>query len=101
MMLGYSLFLGPRRTEKGEVKSVPKAALDKSTDLECATYLSQVRQAISMYGSGTDEHERPASLADLGPSMQAVTKCPVGGEPYVYDPRTGEVHCPHPGHEKF
>ncbi|NCO35245.1 MAG: hypothetical protein AUJ92_08920 [Armatimonadetes bacterium CG2_30_59_28] len=101
MMVGYSIFLGPRKNDKGEVKSAPKAAMDKSTDLECSTYLGQVRQAISMYGGGTDENERPASLADLGTSMQSVTKCPVGGEDYVYDSQTGKVHCPHPGHEEF
>lgn len=101
IMLGYSLVLGTRKMKDGTQKSVQKAAMDKSTDLECSTYLGEVRQAISMYGSGTDEHERPASLTDLGTAMQPVTKCPVGGEPYQYDPATGKVWCVHPGHEKF
>jgi len=28
-------------------------------------------------------------------------KCPVGGEPYQYDPSSGRIWCIHPGHEKF
>jgi len=30
-----------------------------------------------------------------------VMKCPVSGKPYVYDPKTGKVHCTTPGHEGF
>lgn len=100
MMLGYTLFLGPRRMKDGTVKSAPKAALDKASDFECQQYLSQVRQGIAMYGSG-DGTEKPGSLADLGKAMAPVTRCPVGGEPYGYDPATGRAWCPHPGHERF
>lgn len=101
IMLGYLLFLNPRKMKNGTVKSAPKAAMDKATDMECSNYLGQVRQALSMYGSGTDENERPANLSDLGKSMEQITKCPVGGEPYQYDPTTGKVWCTHPGHEKY
>ena len=33
--------------------------------------------------------------------ISSISKCPVGGEAYTYNPQTGEVHCPHPGHERY
>jgi hypothetical protein len=43
----------------------------------------------------TEDGAYPRSLSDLG--MAQLTKCPVTGQAYKYDPATGTVKCPsHP-----
>lgn len=65
----------------------------------CRSNLQQVRASIQI---NTDpvENTFPARLEDtkLGNDFYS---CPLGHEPYVYDPKTGQVHCVHPGHEKY
>jgi len=68
-------------------------------DSKCMNYLGQVRQSISI---GTDpvEGTYPQSIEEtkLGATFY---KCPVGAEPYEYDPSNGKVRCIHKGHEKY
>ncbi len=68
-------------------------------DEVCRSNINQVRMAIEMAENNNDGTP-PARLEDthLGSDFY---KCPLGGEHYVYDPTTGKVYCPHPGHEKF
>ena len=77
-----------------------KSPISASHDVECQEYLRQCRQAISMAKMGNDNEANPASLSEMR-ELSSISKCPVGGEPYQYDPKTGEVHCPHPGHERY
>jgi hypothetical protein len=68
----------------------------------CRNNLSQLRMAIQMATQQSETGGPPASLEDVARSSPGVQlKCPVGGEPYGYDPATGQVHCVHPGHERF
>ncbi len=64
----------------------------------CRSNLGQVRESIQI--NSTTEDTPPASLKDLKLPAE-FSSCPVGHEPYVYDPQTGQVHCPHLGHEKY
>ncbi len=79
-----------------------RAPVTMAKDTICQEYLGQVRMAISMNKNmDTDaDAANPRSLAELKLPYE-VTHCPVGGEPYVYNPQTGEVRCPHPGHQNF
>jgi len=43
----------------------------------------------------------PKTLAEVRGLGNDMKQCPIGKEPYEYDPATGKVHCPHPGHEKY
>lgn len=67
-------------------------------DTKCQSNLGQVRMAIGL--KQTTDDEFPASIEEtrLGSSFY---KCPLGKEPYKYDPSTGTVTCPHLGHEKL
>ena len=89
-------YLGGRTMDGKTVKSPRTAA----HDVECSEYLGQVRMAISMAKIGNENEANPASLSELK-ETSSIRKCPVGGEEYVYNPQTGEVHCPHPGHERY
>ncbi len=86
----------PRADGKGT--TVPGLAKAKAQDEVCRSNLGQIRTAIQMQMM-TDETP-PASLEDLRLGSSFLT-CPLGGEPFVYDPSRGVVYCPHPGHEKF
>lgn len=76
-------------------------AIELGKDVECMNNLKQIRSAITMFQSSEDQ--LPSSLRDFVPSYfsESFIKCPVGGEPYLYNPASGTVRCPHPGHEKF
>jgi hypothetical protein len=84
----------------GEVGGII-AAKNKAKGVVCRNNLVQLRDALAM--AGTDEEgNRPATLEDLAKNTPGLAlKCPVGGEPYQYDPSTGRIWCIHPGHENF
>ena len=84
-------------TEHGTRKVTPKT---RAHDVECQSNLRQVRMAIGMAHDGDPDAKYPASLDELR-DISSIRKCPDGGENYTYDPQTGEIHCPHPGHEKL
>lgn len=65
----------------------------------CISNLGQVRQAISIATDPVD-NTFPQSIEETKLGQQFYV-CPVGKEPYVYDPTTGTVKCPHRGHEKY
>jgi len=74
------------------------AARMAAKDTECRSNLQQARQALRLYLASSDEP--PASLEELK-LPAAMTRCPVGGEPYVLDPNGPTVRCVHPGHEGY
>lgn len=88
----------PRADGKG--KTVPGLVKAKAEDEVCRSNLGQVRQALQMAQTSSEDNAFPATLEDLrlGTGFQ---RCPMGKEPYQYDPATGTVRCPHPGHENF
>jgi hypothetical protein len=77
------------------------AVRNRALDERCADNLRQLRQGIQINFNSVD-NKYPASLADViqvSPGLSAT--CPVGHEPYSYDPSNGSVKCVHPGHEGF
>jgi prepilin-type N-terminal cleavage/methylation domain-containing protein len=82
----------------GGKKTIPGQAIDKAKGVECQNMLSQVRASIRMeMDSNMSDQPPPAIPSDMAP----YAKCPVSGQPYTYDPRTGQVHCTTPGHEQY
>lgn len=88
----------PERADKKGETMIGKS-LYAAKDDQCRNGLDQIRSSIAI---NTDpvEGTKPARLEDTRLGQQFY-KCPVGGEAYVYDPKTGKVHCPHPGHEAY
>lgn len=80
--------------------SVPGLTKLKADDTVCMNNLSQVRMAIQIARTNADD-QAPASLSDLPGLPKEMLACPIGHEPYQYDPATGTVRCIHPGHEKY
>jgi prepilin-type N-terminal cleavage/methylation domain-containing protein len=91
-------YLGGKSGKPGERRVTP---LSKAHDTECLSNIRSVRQSIAAAHAGDADEKYPASLAELRELPRELRACPVGKEPYVYDPSTGEVHCPHPGHENY
>lgn len=78
--------------------TVQGAVRAKALDTSCTSNLQQIRTMIKM--DTTTEDQAPASLEEMKLPAD-VLKCPIGHEPYEYDPSTGQVHCKHPGHENL
>lgn len=95
-MFGAQTGGSPRADGKGE--TIVGAAKYRALDARCINNLSQLRMAIQI---ATDpvEGTRPVTLDEvrLGADFK---KCPVGEEPYEYNPEEGTVKCNHPGHQK-
>ena len=72
-----------------ESKSIPARAIEMAESVECQSNLNQLRQMVSTYTMVGDP--APASLAEL--RMDYISRCPVSGKPYKYDPSTGRVQC--------
>lgn len=97
-------FLLPRYLGGGGAKRAdnkPATVKNKAEDGICQNYLGQVRQGIYMLKTSDPDGTPVQSLSELKGYPRETLQCPVGKEAYVYDPKTGEVHCPHPGHEKY
>lgn len=96
------LYLGRSvQTPGGLEQTTPGAALQQARGVECMSNLRSVRQAIGAYRASQEAN--PPSLDALqsyGISAE-FRKCPAGGEPYQYDPNTGNVKCVHPGHGNY
>ena len=92
----YSLYGGKGGSKKGEAKT----PLSVAHDSECLQNLGSVRQCIKAE-EATDDEKHPDSLTAVKSIPTELRACPVGKEPYAYDPATGQVHCVHPGHESY
>lgn len=94
-------FMGGNSTARadGKGETLIGQSMYRGKDAKCMSNIGQVRSSISI---NTDpvENTFPQSIEEtkLG---QDFYKCPVGGEPYEYDPTTGKVRCVHKGHEKY
>jgi hypothetical protein len=88
--------LGPARP--GGPTSIPGRSIEAARSAECKSNLVQLRQALQM--QSMESQKPPASLRELHLPPQML-KCPVSGDPYQYDPSTGQVHCVTPGHESY
>lgn len=100
-MKGGSVFGGPGSSRKdGLGTTVPGSAIAAARDEVCRSNLNQVRQSLGIVHDQDTEAKWPATLEEtkLGADFY---RCPLGHEPYRYNPETGEVKCPHPGHEGF
>lgn len=81
-----------------EPQSLAGKAIQKAHGTECQSNLAQLRQFILM-SQGTDG-KYPPSLGSIQGTEQ-IRVCPVCHQPYTYDPETGQVKCPYPGHANF
>lgn len=101
LLLLLAAFLLPRylggKTPEGKTVRAPMTA---AKDTVCRTNLGTVRQGLETLKAGDPDGQPAPSLAELRLGSE-VTRCAVGGEEYLYDPQTGQVRCPHPGHESF
>ena len=88
----------PARAD-GKGNTVPGLVKLKAEDEVCRSNLGQVRLGIQVAQS-SGEDAAPQSISDLKLPRE-FSYCPLGKEPYAYDPSTGTVHCVHPGHEKY
>lgn len=100
-MFGTGLFGGKGGSTRadGKGETIVGKSLYAAKDDVCRSNLAQVRMSIKVQTDAVDDTP-PQSIEEtrLGPDFY---KCKVGGEPYEYDPQTGEVKCVHPGHEKY
>jgi type II secretory pathway pseudopilin PulG len=89
----------PKPKADGRGKTVLGNARASAQDGVCKSNLSQARQLLQVAKS-TDEETVFTSVAQI-PGATGVAKCYVGKEDYVLNPQTGEISCPHLGHEKY
>ena len=90
---------GPTARKDGKGETILGQVQYDAKDTVCRSNLQQLRASLQIAEMNNDD-KPPETLADthLGKDFY---KCPLGGEKYVYDPTTGKVYCPHPGHEKY
>ena len=80
---------------EGQAQTTLGKAVQKAESVECRNNLSQLRQMIQMESM---EGSNPGQLdADWG----VLLRCPVSGYEYRYDPESGRVWCPTPGHQEY
>ncbi len=83
---------------EGEAQTTLGKAIQKGESVECRSNLNQFRQMIQMERMSSPDGAYPPALDN---SWGLPMKCPVSGYDYRYDPQTGKVWCPTPGHEDY
>lgn len=97
---GSSVFGGRKSARKdGLGTTIPGAARYKAKDEVCRSNITQARAAVQLLSINEDDRP-PATLAEARLPAEMLS-CAVGKESYDYDPATGKISCPHPGHEKY
>jgi hypothetical protein len=103
LMFGSGMFAKPGTQKSGRAdglgKTVPGAVKYAAKDDVCRSNLSQVRSALQIVAMA-NEDQFPTDLKETKLPAEFYF-CPVGKETYTYDPATGQVNCPHLGHEKY
>lgn len=94
----FGVSKSPRADGKGT--TVPGLVKAKAQDEVCKSNLNQVRLSLQIAHDSTGDEDWPQKLEETRIG-QDFYRCPMGKEPYQYNPQTGEVHCVHPGHEKY
>lgn len=99
---GTSVFSGGSASNRkdGLGKTIPGAVKAAATDDVCRSNLNQVRLSLTIAHDSNGDEGWPATIQDTKIGNQFYS-CPLGHEPYKYDPQTGTVRCVHLGHEKF
>lgn len=82
----------------GKAQTVIGGAIYAAKDEVCRSNLGQVRSSLQITWTTDDRYPGNLQETRLPPEFY---KCPVGGEPYEYEPQTGLVKCVHPGHGKY
>ncbi len=80
---------------EGEAQTTLGKAVQKGESVECQNNLRQLRLMIQM------DAMEGSNPAQLDPKWGIPLRCPVSGYLYKYDPQTGRVWCPTPGHEHY
>lgn len=94
----------PPPVRPGGPKTVLGQSLERGTEVDCKNNLAQIRNGITMDRTQSGETEPPPPTLQslhsqgIGPQM---LKCSVSQQPFQYNPQTGQVWCPTPGHERF
>lgn len=97
--VGFGPGAGKSTRKDGKGITTLGAAKAKAQDEVCKSNLSQARQLL-MVAQQTSDDALPQTLDQI-PGIKSVSNCPIGKEAYTYDPSTGKISCPHPGHEAY
>lgn len=89
----------PKAKADGRGKTVLGNARASAQDEVCKSNLGQARQLLQVART-SDEEFKPNTVAEI-PGAGSVCKCPVGKEDYFFDAESGDIKCPHLGHEKY
>lgn len=86
---------------KGRDGKPIESPMQRGRSVECINNLSQLRQGYKL-ATMEEDAPKPQSLAEVGRGFpQSMFACPVGKQPYRYDPATGRIWCVQPGHERY
>lgn len=91
-------YLGGGKRPDGKPIESP---MQRARSTECINNLSQLRQGFRL-ATLEEDAARPQTLREVGRGFpESMFSCPVGKQPYRFDPNTGQIGCPQPGHESY
>lgn len=81
-------------------ETVVGQSMARAKDAVCMDNLKQIREMVQVAESSDPDGKPPADFSAMR-CPESMRMCPIGKEPYEYNPETGEVKCKHPGHGKY
>ncbi len=97
MAVGLSLYGGRGKTDAERAVNSPRG---RAKGVSCINNVHQI--ALALQAATVTSEERPQSLevAKRNGVPDEMLRCPNSNQPYAYNPETGVVACPTPGHER-
>lgn len=96
---GLGLMEEPSERPDGKGETIVGRSMYAAKDSNCRTQLQQLRMSVVIHTDPVNDIF-PTRIQDLEMGLSYYL-CPVGEENYGYNPSTGEVSCPHLGHEDY
>ncbi len=96
---GCDTGLSNKRADQ-EGNTVVGQSMARGKDYVCMQNLNSLRQGIELHRSSDPDAAAPTELTQIKVPSEMLM-CPIGKEPYKYDPAAATVKCEHPGHKKY
>ncbi len=78
-----------------------ESPMQRGRSAECINNLSQLRNGYRI-ATLEDDAQKPTTLREVGRGFpESMFSCPVGKQPYSYDPTAARIWCVQPGHERY
>lgn len=85
LVISYSL------GNRGVPSSTAQSPLQRAKNVECLAQIKKIEMQVHLYSVQNGKY--PVNLGEVEGLFDSDLRCPVTGNPFLYDPESGRVSC--------